>query len=174
MVMSDDRYGRGMAITRHCTVAGVVIAAVLTLAGCGGSTAGAGSAGSSTKPSPTGSDASDDPAGSQAMVVVRTGGFAGVRDLMRVAADGTARITVRTGDTRDCTPSPASLDRLRTIDLVALNATPTKLSRMADGFSYAVQTGDGRAAASEGDDGRRADFVGAAAAAIASCLATRS
>ena len=67
------------------------------------------------------------------MVVVRTGGFAGVRDLMRVAADGTARITVRTGDTRDCTPSPASLDRLRAIDLVALNATPTKLSRMADG-----------------------------------------
>ena len=107
------------------------------------------------------------------MVVVRTGGFAGVRDLMRVAADGTARITVKTGETRDCKPSTASLDRLRAIDLVALNATPTKLSRMADGFSYSVQTGDGRAAATEGDEGR-ADFVGAAAAVIASCLATRS
>jgi hypothetical protein len=171
--MRDDRYGRGMVSTRHCTVAGVIIAAVLMLAGCGGSTAGAGSAGSSTKPSPTGSHSSDDPAGTQAMVVVRTGGFAGVRDLMRIAADGTARITVRTGDTRDCTPSTASLDRLRAIDLVALKATPTKLSRMADGFSYSVQTGDGRAAATEGDEGR-ADFVGAAAAVIASCLATRS
>jgi hypothetical protein len=172
--MSNDRYGRGMSSTRHRALAGVIIAAVLTIAGCGGSTAGADPAGSSTTPSPTGSHSSDDPAGTQAMVVVRTGGFAGVRDLMRVAADGTARITVRTGDTRDCTPSPASLDRLRAIDLVALNAAPTKLSRMADGFSYSVQTGDGRAAASEGDDGRRADFVGAAAAVIASCLATRS
>jgi hypothetical protein len=172
--MSNDRYGRGMAITRHCGVAGVIIAAVLTLAGCGGSTAGAGSAGSSTTPSPTSSHPSDDASGTQAMVVVRTGGFAGVRDLMRVAADGTARITVKTGDTRACTPSTASLDRLRAIDLAALNATPTKLSQMADGFNFSVKTGDGSAAASEGDDGRRAEFVDAAAAVIASCLATQS
>ena len=172
--MRDDRYGRGMVSTRHCTVAGVIIAAVLMLAGCGGSTAGAGSAGSSTKPSPTGSHSSDDPAGTQAMVVVRTGGFAGVRDLMRIAADGTARITVRTGDTRDCTPSTASLDRLRAIDLAAINAIPTKLSQMADGFNYSVKTGDASAAASQGDDGRRAEFVDAAAAVIASCLATKS
>jgi hypothetical protein len=174
MVMSNDRYGRGMVITRHCTVAGVIIAAVLTLAGCGGSTAGAGSAGSSTKPSPTGSHPSDDPAGTEAMVVVRTGGFAGVRDLMRVAADGTARITVKTGDTRDCTPSASSLDRLRAIDLAALKAPPTKLSQMADGFNYSVTTGNGSAAGSEGDDGSRGEFVGAAAAVIASCLATQS
>ena len=108
------------------------------------------------------------------MVVVRTGGFAGVRDLMRVAKDGTARITVKTGDTRACTPSTASLERLRAIDLTALNASPTKQSQMADGFNYSVKTGDGSAAASEGDDGRRAEFVDAAAAAIASCLATQS
>jgi hypothetical protein len=172
--MSNDRYRRGMAITRHCAVAGVIIAAILTLAGCGGSTAGAGSAGSSTTPSPSAGHPSDDPAGAKAMVVVRTGGFAGVRDLMRVAADGTARITVKTGDTRACTPSTASLDRLRAIDLGGLNASPTKQSQMADGFNYSVKTGDGSAAASEGDDGRRAEFVDAAAAVIASCLATQS
>jgi hypothetical protein len=172
--MSNDRYGRGMAITRRCTVAGVIISAVLTLAGCGGSTAGAGPAGSPTSPSPTGSRTSDDPPGTQAMVVVRTGGFAGVRDMMRVAADGTARITVKTGDTNACTPSAASLDRLRAIDLTAINATPTKLSKMADGFNYSVKTSDGSAAASEGDDGRRAELVDAAAAVIASCLATQS
>jgi hypothetical protein len=162
-----------MAIARHRAVAGVIIAAVITLAGCGGSTADAGSAGSSTTPSPTGGHPSDNSAGTQAMVVVRTGGFAGVRDLMRVAADGTARITVKAGDTRDCAPSTASLDRLRAIDLAAINATPTKLSQMADGFSYSVTTADGSAAASEGDD-RRAEFVGAAAAVIASCLTMRS
>jgi hypothetical protein len=108
------------------------------------------------------------------MVVVRTGGFAGVRDLMRVAADGTARITVKTGDTRNCTPSTGWLHRLRAIDLAALKATPTKLSQLADGFNYSVKTGDGSATASEGDDGPRAEFVDAAAAVIASCLATRS
>jgi hypothetical protein len=172
--MNNDRYGPDMAISRHCAVAGVIIAAILTLAGCGGSTAGAGSAGSSTTPSSTGSHPSNDPPGTQAMVVVRTGGFAGVRDLMRVAKDGTARITVKTGDTRDCTPSTASLERLRAIDLTALNASPTKQSQMADGFNYSVKTGDGSAAASEGDDGRRAEFVDAAAAVIASCLATQS
>ena len=108
------------------------------------------------------------------MVVARTGGFAGVRDLLRVAADGTARITVKTGQTRACTPSTASLARLRAIDLTALNATPTKMSQMADGFNYSVKTSDASAAGSEGDDGRRAEFVHAAAAVIASCLATRS
>jgi hypothetical protein len=108
------------------------------------------------------------------MVVVRTGGFAGVRDLMRVAADGTARITVKTGDTRTCTPSTTSLARLRAIDLAALKASQTKMSRLADGFNYSVKTGNGSAAASEGADGPRAEFVAAAAAVIASCLATRS
>jgi hypothetical protein len=172
--MSNGRYGRGVASTRQRAVGGLIMIAVLTLAGCGGSTVGAGSAGSSKPPSPAGSDTPSDHTGTPAMVVVRTGGFAGVRDLMRVAADGTARITVKTGDTRDCTPSTASLDRLRAIDLAALNATPTKMSQMADGFNYSVKTGDGSAAAGEGDDGRRAEFVDAAAAVIASCLATQS
>lgn len=172
--MSNGRYGRGMVTTGHSAVAGLIIAAVLTLAGCGGSTAGAGSVGSSTTPSRSGSHTSDDSAGTQAMVVVRTGGFSGVRDLMRVAADGAARITVKTGDAHACSPSTASLDRLRAIDLAALNATPTKMSQMADGFNYSVKTGDGSAAASEGDDGRRADLVDAAAAVIVSCLATQS
>jgi hypothetical protein len=151
-----------------------MMVAVLTLAGCGGSTVNAGSAGSSTTPSPTGSHPSGDPARTQATVVVRTGGFVGVRDLMRVAADGTARITVKTGDTRNCTPSTTSLDRLRAIDLAALKATPTQMSQLADGFNYSVKTGHGSAAASEGDDGPRAEFVDAAAAVIASCLATQS
>jgi hypothetical protein len=48
------------------------------------------------------------------------------------------------------------------------------MSQLADGFNYAVRTGDGSAAASQGDDGRRAELVDAAAAVIASCLATQS
>lgn len=173
--MSSVRYGRDMATTRQCAVAGCIVVLILTLAGCGGSTVTDGSAGSSTTPAPAGSDTSDDNAPTPAMVVLRTGGIAGVHDQVRIAADGTARSTRKTGKTRDCTPSTTSLERLRAIDLAALNAIPTTMSQLADGFNYSVKTGDASASASEGDDdSRRAEFVDAAAGVIASCLATQS
>jgi hypothetical protein len=156
-------------------MAGFILVGALALAGCGGSTATETSGGSSTTPSPTSTVTPDEDAPTSATVVVRTGGIAGVRDIVRIAADGTARLTTKTGTTRACSPSAASLHRLAAIDLAALQAIPSKPSQMADGFNYSVNAGDARASASEGDDnGRRAEFVDAAAAVIASCLATQS
>ena len=71
-----------------------------------------------------------------AMVVTRTGGFAGVNDVVSIAADGTAQVTSRSGETRSCTP-----------DLAALGDCGRSTSRrwglgrrkapVADGFNYA-------------------------------------
>ena len=122
----------------------------------------------SALPSPGGSPAASE------MIVVRTGGFAGVHDTIEVAADGTAQVTVGTGETSGCAPDPSALDRLRAIDLVAVGTGMTK-SPIADGFSYTVTSAGVTASASEGDNqGVRAEFVAAAAAVVTSCLATRS
>jgi hypothetical protein len=164
-----------MPAIRRCTAAVLVAAAALTIAGCGGSTVAEAPAKSSTAPSPTSSATPDEDAPRSATVVVRSGGIAGVRDIVRIAADGAAHITTKTGTTRACTPSAVSLDRLSAIDLAALKAIPTKPSHMADGFIYSVQAGDTSATVSEGDDdSRRAELVDAAAAVIASCLAGQS
>jgi hypothetical protein len=160
---------------RQCTAAVLVVVAAMTIAACGGSTVAEAPAKSSTAPPPTSSATPDEDAPRSATVVVRSGGLAGVRDIVRIAADGAARITTNTGTTRACAPSAASLDRLAAIDLLALKANPTKLSHMADGFIYSVQSGDASASASEGDDNsRRAELVDAAAAVIGSCLASQS
>jgi hypothetical protein len=106
------------------------------------------------------------------MVVVRTGGIAGVVDMVRIAADGSARITSKTGRNRSCQPPAESLDRLRAIDLAGVRAIASTPPQMADGFTYSVTSGGARATASEGDDsGRRAELVDAAAAVVAACLA---
>jgi hypothetical protein len=174
--MKSARYGPGMR-RAPITMAGLVVVAAVSLAGCDGSTGSAtteGPAGSSTSASPEGSDSPAD-APASAMVVVRTGGIAGFRDLVQVAADGTARVTTKTGTTRDCTPSASVLDRLRAIDLAAVAATKSTPPPMADGFNYSVRSAGGSAAAGEGDDdSRRAEFVDAAAAVVASCLANQS
>ncbi len=131
-----------------------------------------GSARPSTPVSTTGSDSPSDAAAASALVVTRTGGFAGVHDTVQIAADGTAQITSKTGETRNCTPSPADLDRLRMIDLAAVGTAPPK-SPIADGFNYSVSSASGSASAGDGDhEGRRAELVTAAAAVVASCLAT--
>ena len=108
------------------------------------------------------------------MVVTRTGGFAGVNDVVEIAADGTAQVTSKTGDTRTCTPSAAAVDRLRAIDLAAVGSATTK-PPIADGFVYTVQSGSAAATAGEGDnEGIRAEFVLAAAAVVGSCLEDQS
>lgn len=108
------------------------------------------------------------------IVIVRTGGFAGVMDTVEVAADGTAQVTSRTGETSACTPDASALDRLRAIDLAAIGSTPPK-NPMADGFNYSVSSAGVSASVGEGDnDGIRAEFLAAAAGVVTSCLAYKS
>jgi hypothetical protein len=165
--MANARYGRGMQPRRSLATA-ALLAAVLGLSACGGESATSGDAGtSSSSPSASGTAST-----ASALVVVRTGGIAGVRDTVRLAADGTGRITSKSGQQRDCSPPVKDIDRLRAIDLAAVAATPTKAPQLADGFNYSVKSGSTTAQASEGDDdGRRAELVDAAAAVVASCQA---
>lgn len=156
-------------ITMTCSI----LVAAISLAGCGGSV-GEGSGLPTTAASPSGSDAPSDDAPAAAMVVTRSGGIAGFHDVVQIAADGTAQVTSKTGETRTCTPSPTDLDRLRAIDLAAVGSGPSK-SQIADGFTYSVSSATGSASAGDGDnEGPRAEFVAAAAAVVASCLASQS
>jgi hypothetical protein len=152
---------------------GVFVAAV-ALASCGGSAMSEGPALPSTGASPTGSDVPSDAAPASEMVVVRTGGFAGVHDTVVIAADGTAQLTSKTGESSGCTPDPAALDRLRAIDLAAVGSGMPK-TPIADGFAYSVTSAGVSASAAEGDNvGIRAAFLAAAAGVVTSCLATQS
>jgi hypothetical protein len=149
------------AMTRtSIALAGVALLAVVALAGCGGATVTEGP----VLPSPSAGVAASD------MVVTRTGGIAGFRDVVDIAADGTARVTTKNGETRSCTPSPAALDHLRAIDLGAVGSGPSKI---ADGFSYEVRSANGTASAGDGENTNiRAAFVAAAAEVVSSCLAS--
>ncbi|MGZ4631580.1 MAG: hypothetical protein ACXV2G_02845 [Actinomycetes bacterium] len=143
------------------------VAALGALTACGGQSSTTTSTGQSRQTAP-GSTRSPDGA---ALEVVRTGGFAGVRDTLEVDARGRARVTTRDGRGRDCRPPGAALARLRALDLTAVAAAPTAAPRVADGFTYTVRIGARRASAGEGDqDGRRAALVAAAAAVLTSCL----
>ena len=148
----------------------------MSLAGCGGSTVVESPATSSTTPSSSESATPDDHEPASATVVVRTGGIAGVRDIVRIAADGTARLTTKTAyDARLRSRLRHLSTGWRAIDLAALKAIPSTSSQMADGFVYSVNADGASASASEGDDdSRRAELVDAAAAVIGSCLATQS
>jgi hypothetical protein len=144
-----------------------LLVAVVSLASCGGFNVSEGPALPST---PGGSKA----APASELVVVRTGGFAGVHDTVQIAADGTAQVTGETGETSGCTPDPSALARLRAIDLTAVGSAPPK-HPIADGFTYSVMSADGSASAGDGDnEGIRAEFVAAAAGVVTSCLANQS
>ena len=146
----------------------VVLLVVVTLAGCGGSTVTEGPLAPSPAATPTGSDTASE------MVVARSGGIAGFNDTLNIAADGTAQVMSKTGETRACVPDPAALDRLRAIDLDAVGSSPPK-QPIPDGFTYTVTSGGVTASAGDGDtEGIRADFVAAVAAVVTSCLANQS
>jgi len=150
-----------------------LLVAVILLSSCGGSTVTEGSGLPSTGVSPS-SDVPSDNATASEMVVIRTGGFAGFHDTVQIAADGTAQVTGKTGETYGCTPDPSALERLRAIDLAAVGSAPPK-SPIADGFAYSVSSAGGSASAGDGDnEGIRAEFVAAAAAVVTSCLANQS
>lgn len=124
--------------------------------------------GPSTAASPVSSEMSSE------MVVSRTGGIAGFNDTIRIAADGTARVTSKTGEAHGCQPDPAALDRLRAIDLVAVGSGPPK-QPIADGFTYSVTSADGSASAGDGDtEGIRAEFVATVSDVVTSCLTNQS
>lgn len=157
-------YGREM---RSRLLAGLVLPIALSfaVAGCG------------AESSTTGADGPTRTAGTTGTTVeiVRTGGIAGVRDIVKIAPDGNARVTTRDGRGRVCHPAAKALSRLRALDLAAAAAEPSTAGQMADGFNYSVRIGHQRASASEGDKGgRRVDIVNAAAAVLTSCLAGSS
>ena len=154
-----------MTAASALAVTASILVATISVAACSGLT--------------TGSDAPTDAAPSDAappsaMVVTRTGGFAGVNDVVEIQADGTATVSSRTGETSPCTPDPAAVERLRAIDLAAVGTAPPK-SPIADGFVYSVTAAGGAATAGEGDNtGLRAEFVVAASAVVTSCLENQS
>ena len=161
-------------MTRTAIIRAGPLVAFIVVAGCAGPVVTEGPGSPSMAPSFAGSGTPSSEPPSGALVLTRTGGFAGVDDVATIAENGTAQVTDRFGATAACTPDTAAVDRLRAIDLVAVRSAPSK-PPIADGFSYTVTTAAGSASAGDGDDeGIRAEFVAAAAAVINSCLETRS
>ena len=142
---------------------GLIVVAALAVVGCAGGATMTDAPSPSTAVPGTGGPAS-------AMTITRTGGIAGVNDVLEVAADGTAQLTRKTGQSSACMPSPTALDALRAIDLTVVGSTPPK-APIADGFNYTVVSAAGTASAGDGEEGVRGAFVAAAAAVLASCEA---
>lgn len=139
----------------------MAVAALLTTTACGAS-------GGVTRADSTAGSATT-PRAASAIVVVRTGGIAGVHDTVRIGADGSAAITRRASSSRACRPAPAAVRRLRSLDLHGLGARTTA-APVADGFSWSVTAGGRTARATQADDdSRRTELIGAAAAVLASC-----
>jgi hypothetical protein len=147
---------------------GLVLVTAIALASCGGSTM-------PNTPSPGTPSAVPGPsnATATAITITRTGGIAGVNDVLEIAADGTGRMTRGGGQVISCSPMPAVLARLRAIDLGAVGTGMPK-TPIADGFNYTVTSPLGTASAGDGDDGIRAELVSAAASVLASCESTPS
>jgi hypothetical protein len=147
-------------MAKQTTITASILVVTISLAGCGGSEV------TESSPPPSATAA--------AIVVTRTGGFAGVNDVVEIAADGTAQITSKTGESRSCTPSSTAVERLRAIDLASVGSATSK-SQIPDGFMYSVRSASGAATAGDGDNaGNRAEFVLAAAAVVTSCLENQS
>jgi hypothetical protein len=147
-----------------------LLLAVAALAGCGGALG---------TPRPDGSAASspDGPPGGSAapestITVTRSGGIAGLNDVVEIAADGSAQLTRRDGAVAACTPSPEAIARLRAIDLGAMGSLPPKRP-IPDAFSYTVAAAGGAVSVQEGDVGAgRAELLAAASEIVSSCLAS--
>ncbi|MDQ1629216.1 MAG: hypothetical protein QOI54_2960 [Actinomycetota bacterium] len=158
---------------RPATTLALPLLLALVLGACGNGSATSttsGADGSDTAPSSTAAP-SGDGSGGAVLEVTRSGGIAGVRDVVRVAADGTAAVSSRDGRRRSCRPAAADLARLRQMDLSALDALPSS-APVPDGFVFRVRSSGGAAVVGEGEsNGRRADLLDAAAAVVAACLA---
>jgi hypothetical protein len=149
-----------------------VFVAVAAIAGCGG--------GLGTQPpdSPGASGSSEGSLGTgdppAPITVTRSGGIAGVNDVVEIAPDGSARVARRNGEVVACTPSADAIARLRAIDLRAMGSRPPKHT-IADAFSYTVTTGGSSVSVEEGDLGAGpVDLLAAASEIVSSCLANTS
>lgn len=107
------------------------------------------------------------------ITIIRTGGFAGVHDVVELAADGSVHVSQRTGVAGTCTPTQEAIDRLRAIDLGALGPAPSK-HPIADGFTYQVVTATASASVGDGDAGPHGELLRAVAEVVTSCLMTVS
>lgn len=140
----------------------LVLVAAISLASCGGA---------AVSESPAQPDASD--AAASELTITRTGGIAGVHDVVQIEPDGSASVSQRTGVISACTPSQAAIDRVRAIDLATLGPAPSKTPIM-DGFGYEIVGASGTAAVGDGDTGQHGELLAAAAEVVASCLTTRT
>jgi hypothetical protein len=151
-------------------VRAVLVVAAISVASCGGSNV-------SQSPTPTGastaSDGSDSSTAPAAIVITRTGGIAGVRDVVEISADGSAQVTQKNGVTVPCTPNAGAIDRVRAIDLPPIGTAPPK-APIADGFTYEMVTPAGSASVSDGAEGPHRELLQAAAEVVSSCIATAS
>lgn len=115
-------------------LAAAVLLAVLSLAGCGGSSGSGGPA------APDGSTAADQP-----VVLQRSGGIAGSRDAVTVQPDGSWRRTAKTGAPSTGTLSADQRARLARMAVdPALRSEATRTvpeSNCADGFDYRLTAG---------------------------------
>ena len=141
---------------------------VVVLGACGGESSSSSGTSPSSSATKSGSSEGESGTASDSVLIERTGGIAGVQDTLRVTEAGQAKVTTKDGSI-PCKVPPGMLDRLRDLDLSAIDAAPTPDNPMADGFEYTVQIGDEKAAGAEGDSGPRADLVDAAAAVLAVC-----
>lgn len=170
MDMTGACYGQGRSQT-PIALSGFLIVAAMALGSCGGTVT---ESPVPSSPTATATGGASPIAPASALVVTRTGGLAGFHDTVEIAADGTARVTRKTGEAGACTPRPEALDRLRAIDLAAVGPAGSK-SQMADAFTYEVRSESRSASASEGDeDPSRVELVRAAADVVSSCLASQS
>jgi hypothetical protein len=152
------------------TLRAVVLFAAITLAGCGGSAVSESPTTPTRTDAPSGAATSDAPS---AITITRTGGIAGVRDVVQLAADGSVSVTQKGGASGSCTPAAEAVDRLRAIDLSALGSAPPK-TPIADGFGYEIVAATGTASVGDGDTGAHGELLAAASAVVSSCLANVS
>lgn len=138
----------------------LVLVAAVALASCGG-----GAVNESLVP-----DSSD--AAASELTITRSGGIAGVHDVVQIEPDGSASVSQKTGEISACTPSAPAVDRVRAVDLSSLGPAPSKTPIM-DGFGYEIIGASGIASVGDGDTGPHGELLAAAAEVVSSCLATR-
>ncbi len=155
-VRMERGVGRGAVIVQLV----VVVTLTGVLAGCGGSVSGSGSVPvDASSPSASGSGAAGSgTAGSGAaspgrtarqdawLTFERTGGIAGMQDLVVVAPDGTVTVTTRSVQGRTSRLSAQELRQLRAlVDAARLEAPPSASGTggVNDAFSYRIGV-DGR------------------------------
>lgn len=150
---------------RTAALALCALAMAAAVAACGSSSEDAVSAGPATASVPASASAP----GAGTMLIVRSGGIAGVRDTVRVAADGRTRLIDRSEAIRMCRPDAQAVQQLQALDLGTVPASGSR-EAIADGFTYRVRSGGQQVVVAEGEqDPVRAELLAAAAAILASC-----